>query len=96
MLFAIDTTEFYCGLDGFGEPMTTTREMSETRRRVTVEEAVNLPETTRLYWGDKRIHRPGYYAGARWNIGPFEADTLAELVASAPLSDSLAPTEGAL
>lgn len=79
-LVAIDTTQVAIGFDEAGEERTVTQELPETRRGVTVEGVVNLSETTRLYWGDKRIHRPGHYAGARWNIGNLEADTLAELV----------------
>ena len=89
MLTAIDTTQVACGWDGDDEERTITQEMLETRREVTVEDAVNLPETTRLYWGGERIYRPGHYPGAKWSIGNRDAGTLVELVACLSLSTSV-------
>lgn len=82
-LVAIDTTQMPCGFDEAGEERTVTQELPETRRGVTVEEAVNLPETTRLEFEGTRVHRPGSYPGAKWTATrdkAFQSDTLSELV----------------
>lgn len=91
MLIAVNTTQVFAGWDVYGEEETFTKEIPETRRVVSVEEATLLPDSTHLYWGDwgdERIHRPGHYAGAKWSIGNagLEAATLIELVAYLSLS----------